>query len=142
MMRSRGKSGFIAKMEWSARMIRLKQVLGAGVLLLASAAGHAEDTNYVFDSITAIEFLPESLNPRPMAVTGVLSGDTAPSTVAFPYGMSSSNASSCVEFIKKMLENPGTFTLSITLRVTAVTSPTLPPTTSYSVPSCGLALKP
>ena len=84
-------------------MTRMKNVLGAALLLVPFAAGAT--TPYTFESLSKIEYTP-GIN-----LTGVLAGDSAPSTVSVPGGVSQ-----CETFMVEMLKAPGKYRLNVTTK--------------------------
>jgi hypothetical protein len=120
-------------------MIRPKHVLGAGVLLLASVAAHAEDTltTYVFDSITAIRHARSA----GITITGVLANDTVPTSLSTDSAIGDGVGAQCAKYYELMLLHPGTYALSLVIKTTSDGFP--PPPVPYSyLFTCSIAVKP
>ena len=111
------------------------RLLSVASLLFASAAAYAVDETYVFQSITSVEHDSDFYAPRTV-LTGILANDSTPVTV------SAAGDSTCVRYYDVMLQRPGEFTLSFTVRITAYTSPGGTTTTSYSTLKCSLTRNP
>lgn len=75
----------------------------AAVLLAASFAAQATDTTYTFTSVTGVLYGANT------SLTGVLAGNTVPTTVALPM----SGLDYCANFVFAMLSNPGTYVLTV-----------------------------
>ncbi|MBM0103824.1 hypothetical protein JM946_03675 [Steroidobacter sp. S1-65] len=90
-------------------MIKAKIVTGA--ILLASSLGALADT-YNFDSISKVSYN----TGLGMQLTGVLVDDTAPTTIV---SQNSHVSTRCDSMVAEMLKNPGAYTLSVTLNLTA-----------------------
>ncbi|MFC4309872.1 hypothetical protein ACFPN2_12340 [Steroidobacter flavus] len=83
-----------------------KKWMAAVALLTMSTGALAQDGTFEFDSIT-------SLTRAANAFTGVLVGDTVPTTVTMNYG--SLFGDKCFSWMELMMTEPGKFTLTITL---------------------------
>jgi hypothetical protein len=110
-------------------MTRMKNALGAALLLIPFAAGAT--TTYTFDSLSKIQY---GGGATLVTLTGILLGDSAPSTVAVPSGLTE-----CEGFYKEALSTSGKFLLNLT---TDLLPPSLPGGSSTLVlVSCSLERK-
>jgi hypothetical protein len=110
-------------------MLGSKRIASLGVLLLAAAAAQADITevSYTFTSLTAAKWVNGN-----SVLTGVLTGDTASTTVTIPM-----LTNHCYDFMKFKLDHPATHTLSLTVTTSTDAGPHGPSTT-VSVSSCGV----
>jgi hypothetical protein len=115
------------------KSIRLLSVAG---LLFASAAAYAVDDSYVFESISSVENDNDFHAPRAV-LTGLLANSSTPVSVS-----AARDDGTCVRYYDVMLERPGEFTLSFTVRTTSYTTPGGNTTTNYSTLKCSLTRNP
>jgi hypothetical protein len=108
-----------------------KKWMAAVALLTMSTGALATDGTYEFDSITS---LTQAVNE----FTGVLVGDTVPTTVTMNYG--SAYGTKCLSWIELMMTDPGKFTLTFTLVSAGSGTPMSPWRTEFS--ACRLTAKP
>lgn len=91
------------------------------------------ETNYKFDSVSAIKYTQSNL-----LVTGVIDGDSASSTVTFPgWG-----AEHCREFLNLMVTSPGTYFVTLTTDTLYTNPPFGDPVPYLAFVGCNLDVKP
>lgn len=114
-------------------MVGLNRLLTATLLLMgASATAHADETTYVFDSVSKIGLRP-TISSR-IFITGTLVNETTPTTLETPIG-----ETRCEGFYNRALESPGMYILTITINFV----PAQPPVpASLLLTGCSLELKP
>ena len=117
-------------------MKKSTRVLGAASLLFASMAAHAVDDTYLFESVGSVEH--SSVPTFATSITGVLVNESTPTSVSVP-ASEGVVGDRCAKYYDVMLKEPGTFTLSITVRTTTITTP---PTTTVQLLKCSLARNP
>jgi hypothetical protein len=113
-------------------MTGLNRLLAATLLAAVSVVAHADETTYVFDSVSKIGLRPTISSF--IYITGTLVNETAPTTLEAP-----SSDARCEGFYNSMLESPGKYSLSITI-VLVPANPPLP--ASLRLTGCSLELKP
>jgi len=113
----------------------MKNALGAALLLIPFAAGAT--TSYTFDSVTKVEYTQDTVAIK---LTGVLLGDSAPSTVAVPSGSPNGATAACQGFYKEALSTSGKFLLNVTTDLSS--SPMPGGTGNLLLVSCSLERKP
>jgi hypothetical protein len=110
-------------------MIRLKQVLPFAALLLSSSfAAQAVETTYAFGNVIAIDY------GTSLSITGVLLNNSAPTTITLPMGLSIFDR--CQDFIVAMINNPGSYRLTIAFD--SQPNPLDPNNSLYSLTRCRL----
>jgi hypothetical protein len=101
----------------------------ATLLAVASFSTQAAETDYTFDSVSKVKHRSSSI-----AITGVLVGDSAASTVTIP---GSAFFERCDKVLNLMMSSPGAYILTVTTEI-FVSNP--PPYTAFV--GCSLELKP
>lgn len=118
-------------------MVSSIRLLGATALLFASVAAHAVDDTYEFESLSRVEHVSGNTN-----LTGVIVGSTSPTELVVPPATSSTVFDRCPKYYDLMVERPGDFTLSVTIRTVTETGPGGFPFTSVSLLKCSITRNP
>jgi len=95
-----------------------------GFLLSSALAAPSFATTYVFTRLSELHF-----DSSAASITGVLAGDTAPTTLAVPVG-DSGFTGACQKLYDKMFSVPFTYTLTVTF--SEFDDPVLGPRTLFS----------
>jgi len=111
----------------------------AAALALAPLATQAAETSYTFNSVSMIRQRPSSTT-----ITGILIDDNLPMTVSFPAGGTPNFTDRCERLFGSMLDQPGTYLLTVTVDVTTpVPTPTNPnPVPVTTLVGCQLDVRP
>jgi hypothetical protein len=117
-------------------MKRWIRLLSAASLLFASAGAYAADATYVFESISSVETDNDTFAPRAV-LTGLLANDPTPVSVS-----AARDDSTCTRYYDVMLQRPGEFTLTFTVRTTTYTTPGGNTMTNLSTLKCSLTRNP
>ena len=107
-------------------MIGLKRAAPLAVMWLLPFTAQA-DTTYVFSTVTGIQYGSTAY------ITGVLAGQSTPSTVQFPLAADGFSAR-CENWLDLMISNPAVFTVTLTTHT--ITDPVIGPVESFG--SCTL----
>jgi hypothetical protein len=110
------------------------RVLSAASLLCASVAAHAVDDSYAFASISGVQHAMDSTTTT--TITGVLVNDSTPTSLSLPANVGVVG-DRCAKYYDVMLEQPGVYALSVTVRTT-----TTPMTTTVVLANCTLTRNP